>query len=147
MPGPLMEPDAYPCGRNKGVVDWINLEPVRAAIHVKPEAFYGHAFSLDPGDLFGRVVSLNPADPFGYAVFLSLGDPLGRVVSFNLADPFGHSVSLDPADPFGHAVCLSLADLKLQKELEYIISGPLCARTIFHCLGCGIRRSLWPLNV
>ena len=47
MPGPLMEPDAYPCGRNKGVVDWINLEPVRAAIHVKPEAFYGHAFSLE----------------------------------------------------------------------------------------------------
>ena len=47
MDGPLMEPDAYPCGRNKGVVDWINLEPVRAAIHVKPEAFYGHAFSLE----------------------------------------------------------------------------------------------------
>ena len=66
MPGPLMEPDAYPCGRNKGVVDWINLEPVRAAIHVKPEAFYGHAFSLEvsnpqsPPSFCCRLSSLSP---------------------------------------------------------------------------------------
>ena len=67
MPGPLMEPDAYPCGRNKGVVDWINLEPVRAAIHVKPEAFYGHAFSLEVSSarrlLFCRLSSLSPPPP------------------------------------------------------------------------------------
>lgn len=49
LPGPLMEPDEYPCGRNKGVVDWINLPEVRAALHVKSEEFYGHAFSMEAG--------------------------------------------------------------------------------------------------
>ena len=116
-------------------------------------------------------MSLSPADPLGYAVSLNLGDPLGRVVSPNLTDPFGHAPSfnpgdplghafspigtfghtatLNPADPLGYAVCLNTADLKLQqkKELEYILSGSLCAQTISHCLGCRIRRSLWSLNV
>ena len=49
LPGPLMEPDEYPCGRNRGVVDWINLPEVRAALHVKSEEFYGHAFSMEAG--------------------------------------------------------------------------------------------------
>lgn len=49
LPGPLMQPDEYPCGRNRGVVAWINLPVVREAIHMKPQSFYGHPFTMEAG--------------------------------------------------------------------------------------------------